>query len=154
LNRFENQTLAQEDAIIFDDGTPVAYGKCGFVNNTTALYVWGSGYYNASFTIYHNEPCQFSIFLNGNVVPGTITGSATGSSVCTISHIVVLSEADIAVSPTGLSPSGFAAKIELVNHTSYVPLVTIDGTTGAGSAVPQSVAALSMFKLADLPPSP
>jgi len=54
----------------------------------------------------------------------------------------------VAVSPTGLSPSGFAAKIQLVNHTSYVPFVTLDGTTGSGSAIPQTRAALSMFKLA------
>jgi hypothetical protein len=133
--------------VIFDAPDFLTYGECGHVQNTSEVYVWGAGYYKVLFTLYHVEPCQFTIFKNGVAESGTITGSPTGSSVCTLAHIIYLSPAEVAVSPTALSPTGFAAKLQLINHTSFAPLVELDGASGSGSATPQSRASLSLFKL-------
>jgi hypothetical protein len=96
----------------------------------------------------HQEPCQFSVFKNDALLPGTTVGSPTGSSQNSGTSIFYISPADIAVSPTGLSPSGFAAKLQVVNHTSFVPLVTLNGLAGSGSVSPQMVASITLFKLA------
>jgi hypothetical protein len=150
-NRYANQTLLTEEAVVFDAPDFITYGECGHNVGESEVYIWGAGYYKILFTLYHIEPCQFSIFINGAPETGTITGSATGASVCTLAHIIYLSPADVAVSPTALSPTGFAAKIQLVNHTSFAPAITLDSSTGSGSATPQTRAALSMFKLANAP---
>jgi hypothetical protein len=50
-------------------------------------------------------------------------------------------------SPTALSPSGFACKVQLRNHTSYVPIVSLDGTSGAGSALPDMTTSLTLILL-------
>jgi hypothetical protein len=149
MDRREEQILAAEEAVIFDASDFITYGECGHVQNTSEVFVWGAGYYKVLFTLYHIEPCQFTIFLNDAPHPGTITGSPTGSSVCTLAHIIYLSPSDVSVSPTSLSPTGFAAKIQIVNHTSYAPFITLNGSGGAGSATPETHASLSLFKLAD-----
>jgi hypothetical protein len=135
--------------VIFNSPDFITYGECGHNVGESEVYVWGAGYYKVLFTLYHVEPCQFTIFVNGAAKVGTTTGSPTGSSVCTLAHIIYLSPADVAVSPTALSPTGFAAKIQLVNHTSFAPSVELDGASGSGSATPQSRASLSLFKLAN-----
>jgi hypothetical protein len=149
MNRNGEQTLLAEESVIFDSPDFITYGECGHVQNTSEVYVWGAGYYKVLFTLYHVEPCQFTIFINGAPHPGTVTGSPTGASVCTLAHIIYMSPADVGVSPTALSPTGFAAKIQLVNHTSFAPSITLDGSSGSGSATPQTHASLSLFKLAN-----
>jgi hypothetical protein len=150
MNRNGEQTLLAEEAVIFDSPDFITYGECGHVQNTSEVYVWGAGYYKVLFTLYHVEPCQFTIFLNDAPHPGTITGSPSGASVCTLAHIIYLSPAAVGISPTALSPTGFAAKIQLVNHTSFAPSITLDGSSGSGSATPQTHASLSLFKLANV----
>ena len=72
---------------------------------------------------------------------------------CVLQHIVTLSAADVAATPVPVgipSPTGFAAELKVVNHTSFVPLLTIDGQTGSGSSVPQVVATFQAFKVGNL----
>jgi hypothetical protein len=117
------------------------------------MYIWSPGHYVVSFQIYHQEPCQFAVFINGVLLPATTVGSPTGSSVCVLQHIITLTDADVAVTPVPAgvaSPTGFAAQLSVVNHTSFVPLLTLDGQTGSGSSVPQVVATFQAFKVADL----
>jgi hypothetical protein len=149
MQRYADQTLLSQEAVIFDSPDYITYGECGHVQTTSEVYVWGAGYYKVEFTLYHIEPCQFTIFLNDAPEPGTITGSPTGASVLTLSHILYISPAAVGISPTALSPTGFAAKLQLVNHTSFAPSITLDGSSGSGSATPQTHASLSLFKLAN-----
>jgi hypothetical protein len=146
-DRATDQVLAQDDAVIFDQ-PGVSYGNCFHPNNSSNFYVWQSGYYHIFFNVCHQEPCQFSIFLNGALLPGTTVGSPTGASQNTLTAIAYISPADILVTPTGFSPSGFAADLQVVNHHSFVPFVTLNGLAGSGSASPQMVAACSIFLLA------
>jgi hypothetical protein len=49
--------------------------------------------------------------------------------------------------PTLVSPTGLGCKLRLVNHTSFVPVVTIDGVAGGGSAFPDSTATMTVILL-------
>ena len=146
-DRATDQVLAQDDAVIFDQ-PPVSYGNCFHPNNTADFFLWQAGYYHVFFLLCHQEPCQFSMFMNGALISGTTVGSPTGASQNTLTAIIYVSPADILVTPTGFSPSGFAANIQVVNHKSFVPLVTLNGLAGSGSATPQMVASCTMFLLA------
>jgi hypothetical protein len=122
-------------------------GNCGFVNNSTEIYTWQPGYYYVSTNLHHKEPCQFSIMKNDVVVvPGGIFSSPTGSTQSICSLIMYVDASDL-ISPTALSPSGFACKVQLRNHTSYVPVVSLDGTSGAGSAEPDINCSISLILL-------
>jgi hypothetical protein len=80
------------------------------------------------------------------VVPGGIFSSPTGAtqSICNLIMYIDISEL---ISPTPLSPSGFACKVQLKNHTSYVPVVSLDGTSGAGGAEPDVNSSLTLILL-------
>jgi hypothetical protein len=58
--------------------------------------------------------------------------------------MIWISENDLTEDYQG-SPSGKAAKINLRNHTSYVPVVTLNGIGGSGSATPQVVASMTII---------
>lgn len=147
VTRIVDQTLAKEDPVLFDVNA-IIYGDCGHVAGSGDLYFWQAGYYHMYFNLYHNEPCQFSVFLNGAVLPGSAAfGSPTAASQNSGTLIFLLSPADF-TSATPLSPSGFAAKIQIVNHTSFVPFVTLNGLTGSGSVAPQTTATTTIFLLA------
>ena len=149
LDGFDTQQVAQEQAVNYD-GVPFFYGAAAALQNTSHIYTWSPGNYLLTFTIYHEEACQFTVFKNGSPIPSLTVGSSTGSSVCTYTGIVNITAADVAATPVpaGIpSPSGFAADIQIVNHTSYVPVVTLDGQTGSGSVLPQTVVTTTMYKL-------
>jgi hypothetical protein len=146
-DRSTDQTLAQEDSVIFDFPS-IQYGSAVHPANSPDFFIWRSGYYHISFVLCHQEPCQFSIFMNGALLPGTTVGSPTGTSQNTLTAIVYISPSDVLGTPTVLSPTGFAAKLNVVNHTSFVPFVTLNGLGGSGSASPQMVASMVIFLLA------
>jgi hypothetical protein len=67
--------------------------------------------------------------------------------------ITPIYESDLSL-PCSISPTGFACKLNVVNHTSYVPSVTINGLNGAGSAIPESKSVISIILLRAYPPMP
>ena len=140
------QLVGIEAPVVFDYASAII-GNCGFVNFSTEVFVWQTGYYFATVNLHHKEPCQFSIMKNDIVVvPGGIFSSPTGSTQSSCSLIMYVDESDI-ISTTSLSPSGLACKIQLRNHTSYVPIVSLDGTSGAGSATPDINCSMSLVLL-------
>jgi hypothetical protein len=148
IDRTQQQVMVPEDNVIFDS-IPIKYGDCDSNVNTSEIYVWSAGYYNTYFNIYHREPCQFSVFLNDVILPGSTVGSPTGAAQNSSSLIFNISPADLTYEATSLSPTGFAAKIQFRNHTSYAPIITLDGASGSGSATPQIVATAVIFKLSN-----
>ena len=100
------------------------------------------------YNLYHIEPCQFSVFKNGILLPFTTIGSPTGSAQNSTVIIFEIKTIDF-TTPTFLSPSGFACDIQVVNHTSFVPLVLLNGSSGSGNANPQIRATVTMFLLMD-----
>jgi hypothetical protein len=80
------------------------------------------------------------------VTPGGIFSSPTGATQNLCSLILYIDASEF-ISPTFLSPSGFACKVQLKNHTSYVPVVSLDGTSGSGSAEPDINCSLTLILL-------
>jgi len=141
------QVLAAEQAVSFDSAA-VVYGGIAHVANTPDMYIWQTGFYHVYFNVYHLEACQITSFLNGVPLDGTVTGSPTGSSQNSSTFIIYISPSDVLVTPTLLSPTGFAAKLNLVNHSSYVPLIHLDLASGSGSVPNQINATMTIFRLA------
>jgi hypothetical protein len=111
LNRETEQVLSKEDPIIWTSNT-IKVGDINNVVNASGIYIWRPGYYMVYYNLCHKQPCQFSLFKNGTVINGSTTGSLQNSSFI----IVRIDSADF-ISP---SPTGLAAKLEVVNHTSTV----------------------------------
>jgi hypothetical protein len=137
--------MAPEDTVIFDQQNATV-GSCAHALNTDQVFFWQPGWYYIYTNVYHQEACQFTIFMNGAVVAGSTIGSPTGSSQNSTGLMMYIDATDL-TTPTLLSPLGFAAAITLVNHTSFVPIITLNGLTGSGSATPQVVATLTMLLL-------
>jgi hypothetical protein len=98
-------------------------------------------------TLHHKEPCQFSFIKNSVFqVDGGVFSSPTGATQSASSLILYIGLSDL-ITATPLSPSGFACKLEVKNHISYAPIISLNGTSGAGSAVPDIVASLNLILL-------
>jgi hypothetical protein len=134
-----DQLLAPEDNVLWS-AAPLSFGSITVDPSTNQIIVWQSGYYTVYFNIYHQEPCQFAVYLNETIVFGSIVGSPTGSAQNSSSLIIYISPEDITFYTTPLSPLGTAAIIQFRNHTSFAPIITLNGQSGSGSASPQIVA--------------
>jgi hypothetical protein len=152
LDRETDQLIAQEASVIWDKNA-ILYGDCGHVIGQDNWYIWRPGFYHVYYNLYHQEACQFTLFKNGLPLPGTTTGSPTGSSQNSSALIILITPADF-TSPFNGAPGGVAAQFKLTNHTSFVPLVLLNGLSGSGSATPQITATMTMFLLLDTTPPP
>lgn len=141
------QSIGPEEPVSFDL-TEVVYGSIAHVPNSGDVYIWQAGFYHVYFNIYHLEACQFTMFMNGAVVSGTTVGSPSGSGQNSATVLVYVSPSDVLVSPTLLSPTGFAANVQLRNHSSYAPIIHLDLASGSGSAPNQLTATMTVFRLA------
>ena len=97
--------------------------------------------------LHHIESCQFSLFLNGALYSAPFS-SPTGATILTHAVILLITPADI-IEPTSASTTGFAARIEVVNHTSYNPLIKLNNP--GGSAPNDICANLTLFFLRPFP---
>ena len=150
LDRETDQFLAQEDSVLWDKNA-ILVGKCGHTIGSDEWFIWQPGYYHIYYNLYHQEPCQFTLFLNGVPVAGATTGSPTGSSQNSSALIITVNSSDF-TSFYPFSPGNVAARFQLVNHTSFVPIVLLNGLAGSGSMTPQITATMTMFLLLEVPP--
>jgi hypothetical protein len=148
VTRNVDQTLTAEQDVIFD-GVGWVVGDCAISLPSSDLLFWTPGYYQVYFNIYHQEPCQFAVFVNNVLsIEDSIVGSPTGSSSNSSSLIIYLTPAQVLFQSTSLSPTGTAAVINFRNHTSFAPSITLNGQSGSGSASPQVVAVVVINRLA------
>jgi hypothetical protein len=141
------QLVPQEGNVNFDNNK-VIFGSCGHVIGTSDMFFWQPGYYHIVSNLSHVEPCQFSMYLNNVLVAGSTTGSPTGSTQNYNTAIVEIGPADM-ITPTDLSPTGFAALFQIRNHTSFPTLgVQLDGNAGSGSETVQTNAEFLAILLA------
>lgn len=75
------------------------------------------------------EACQFAIFLNGTMYDNPFS-SSTGAAQLGHELIMYISPADM-INETSLSPTGFAAVLQTVNHSSYNPTANINNPAGS-----------------------
>jgi hypothetical protein len=108
------------------------------------------GVYYCGFALFHLEPLQCAIFKNDVVEVGTIIGDQLSATVASNLVLLIITEFDM-LEPTPFSPTGFAAKINLRNHSSYAPLIHSDGHQGSGSQIDQSNLNLVLFRICDRP---
>jgi len=140
------QIVNTEDSVIYDTHTAMV-GNCSHIPTTTAVWIWETGYYYVSISIQHTEPCQFGIIKNGVFsVDGGLFSYVSGATMHTSSLILHIQESDL-ISVNSLSPTGFACKLEIKNHTSYAPFISLNAANSAGSATPEVVASLSIILL-------
>jgi len=137
------QNVALETPVIYD-AIRNQMGAIGFNPFTSQIYVWQPGYYYVTTTLHIIEPVQFAIFLNGAMY-GNSFSSSTGSAELYHDIIVYISPNDMIVE-TSLSPSGFAATLETINHTSFNPNAILNNP--AGSVPNDVVAKMVVFLLA------
>jgi hypothetical protein len=140
-----SQTINLEQPILYDSILN-QMGNIGFdpSGSPSKIYIWQPGYYYVTTLFHHIEACQFAIFLNGNQY-GYPFSSATGATQSYDDMIIHITPNDL-VNETSLSPSGFAAALETVNHTSFNPSVRIDNP--AGSAPRDMSASMNVILLA------
>ena len=143
--RENDQLLAANDNVIFEEANEMV-GGCYLASNSADIYVWATGHYHVYFNLCHQEACQFTLFRNNIVVPHTTSGSPTGSTQNSNVFIMrVLAEDLITDCPQ--APGGKAALINLRNYLSFVPVVTLNGLAGSGSATPQVVATITIVMI-------
>ena len=140
------QLVVPENNVVFDSNK-VIQGSCDHVTGTTDMFFWQPGFYHVFFNLYHIEPCQFTLYINDIIIPGTVIGAPTGASQNSLTIIIEITSADL-ITTTELSPTGLAALVQVRNHTSF-PLggVVLDGQSGSGLAPNQLNAIFTAFLL-------
>lgn len=151
INVYSNtlQSILSEQSVYFEHVSAQS-GYCGHLLTDGDVWFWKAGYYYIHVNLHHIEPCQFSILKNGLVVDGSTFASPTGSTQNSHTVIIEIYPTDIN-QITPVSPSNIACKLQLINHTSYVPVVTLNGVGGAGSAPNDTVATMTIFLLKEIP---
>lgn len=140
------QNIATEQAVVFENNQ-ILMGDCDHVVGSSSLYIWRTGWYYLSVVLHHTEPCQFAVMKNDVFATnGGIFSSPTGSTQINHAYILYIDDMDM-ISATPSSPTGFACKLQVKNHTSFAPIIQLDGVSGAGSATPETIASLSVILL-------
>ena len=140
------QIVNTEDSIVYDTHTAMV-GSCYHVPTSSAVWIWKTGYYYVSIGIQHTEPCQFGIIKNGVFqVDGGLFSYVSGATQHTSSLVIHIQESDL-ITANSISPTGFACKLEVKNHTSYAPFISLNAANSAGSATPEVVASFTIILL-------
>ena len=105
------------------------------------------GYYQVSIKIYHTYASQLGLFMNGNLIAGSVTGEPAVSVNLTIITIIDIDIEDLLLNSD--SATGVAAILEVRNHSSYINPLVLDGREGSGSDLTQINASINIVQLSD-----
>jgi hypothetical protein len=137
------QTLQTDEAVVFDSNS-VVFGNSSFTPGSSDIWLWSPGYYYITVAFHHAEPCQMSLIKNDlTIVNGGIFNSNGESSHLTASLIFYLSADDM----VSTSPTGNGCKLQLKNHLSSVPSVSLR-IIQTGTATPDVVSSITVIMLA------
>jgi len=119
------QVVALEANVLFDSnglGTPGITHGLGSGN----IAITDAGAYKITFSVSGTQPCQFALFINGNLVPESIYGSGAGTQQDNGQVIVAINANDV---------------VTLRNHTSAaaVSMAAAPPIGGTAAAVNASV---------------
>jgi len=109
------------------------------------------GYYNIYVKVFHSYSAQIALFLNGVVIPGTVSGEPAAASILIINTIIQINDSDLLVDMN--SVTGVAAVLQVRNHSSYVSPMLLDGREGSGSDTTQINASICIMQICDKNPS-
>ena len=147
LNREIDQQLAKEEAIEWTL-KPIKVGDIDNTTNTSDIFVWKAGFYSVYYSLCSQQPCNFALVKNGDIVPGSTINSISGFTQNSILLIICINQLDLSF-PTSISPTGFAAKIEVVNYTVSTPNIQLI-RINSRDTFPQMVANISISLLSEL----
>ena len=82
--------------------------------------------------------------MNNIMVVGSIIGDQLSATVASNTVLLKITQEDL-ISFTSLSPTGLEALLQIRNHSSFAPVINIDGHSGSGSQVNQSNLNLVIF---------
>ncbi len=93
LKRTAVQTLNIGDSIIWeyipvDENVRISQGR-------KEVCIEDGGVYYAMLNLVSDQPCQFSLFINGKFVPNTTFGQSSGASRCAICYTLELHKGDV-----------------------------------------------------------
>jgi hypothetical protein len=123
LNRDTEQLIAKETAIQWTSNS-ITVGDIANITNTSEIFIWKPGLYLVYYNVCSQEACKFSLLKNGNIVSGSNINYIAGFAQNSVLLSMSVNESDLSF-PTSVSPLGFAAKIEVVNHTPTIPNVRL-----------------------------
>ena len=140
------QSIPTGSPILFNNYS-TSGGASRFSDLSNSITIWRTGTYSVNFNIYHIEGSQFSLLKNGTtIVPGSTVGTMTGSSQCSNSFLMDITDADF-LSPTGLIPYTMGCKFQLINNTEYVSEVVLYDAGSLNYTIPLVNATLSFHQI-------
>jgi len=141
----DDQEVAVENNFTFSHER-IVEGSCFHYPSTSDVIIWKAGDYYVSYHCFHLEPLQCAIFMNDILVEGSIIGDQLSATVASNTLILRITKDDLIQETT----FGLSAIIQLRNHSSYAPVIHIDGHAGSGSNIDQSNLNLVVFLLIEL----
>ena len=142
------QTLVANNAVAFDT-LLVQVGNIGIVVGTSEICIWQAGYYQVQYSLSPNLPCQFSIFLNGVLLPGSTVGVSQSLVPLAACLLFAVSASDF-TQTTPLTAS-LVAILTIVNYTSIAsPVTLLRSMAGVGAQPNQACATATVILLKEL----
>jgi hypothetical protein len=148
LNRETEQLLEKETAIQWTSNS-IKVGDIDNITNTSEIFIWKAGFYIVHYNVCSQQPCNFDLLKNGNIVSGSTINSIAGFEQNSVFLIMCINKSDLSF-PTSISPIGFAAKIEVVNHTSTTSNIRLISLNTRDTSTPQLVASISISLLSEI----
>jgi hypothetical protein len=142
----QEQQITTGSPIVFEMNETIR-GNCCHNENTGDIWICSPGYYQVYMNWYHLEPCQFSLVKNTtDVIPSSTVGSLSGSSQNSNSFIVRIRNSDM-TTPCTMSSTGYACLLQVLNHSTITPYVTLIGSPSSGNVHQQITAAFSILSI-------
>lgn len=123
LARETEQQLATEEAIQWTL-QPIKVGDIDNIANTSDIFIWKAGLYSVYYNVCSQQPCNFALVKNGDIVCGSTINTTSGFTQSSILLIMCINKSELSF-PTSISPTGFAAKIKVVNYTATTPNIRL-----------------------------
>jgi hypothetical protein len=141
-----SQLVDLEQPVLFNKNEDIV-GTLAHVPGTGDFLLCSVGYYQLIGKIFHEFAIQIGLFINGVLHPGSVVGQPATTSMCMIHEIIRVSEADLL--PNVNSPTGFAAVLQIRNHSSYITPLQMDGRAGSGTDITQVNASVLILQICD-----
>jgi hypothetical protein len=147
LNREIEQQLAKEEAIQWTLKS-IKVGDIDNITNTSDIFIWKAGYYSVYYSLCSQQPCNFALVKNGDIVFGSTINAISGFTQSSVHLIISINKSDLSF-PISISPTGFAAKIAVVNYTAATPNIRLIHLNSRDT-FPQMVASISISLLSEI----
>ena len=140
------QDIELEQPVLFNN-LGVKKGPVSFVPGTGHVLLESIGTFLILYKVFHVHAAQIALFVNEVIVPGSVIGEAAPSANIIGLSLFTVTQGDLLPNPN--ADSGFAAAVEIRNHTSYVTPIQLDGRQGDGADVTQTNATIVCIQICD-----